>query len=75
MSRRKANYANVKVVTNSIFFIIIFSLSIWYYKQIPDYHWTLIVPWFLTAVMFVALRIKSNSKSNRKVKSKIKRYM
>lgn len=83
MSLRKNN--KIKIFLRIVIFILITSLSIYYYKQIPCQnliHWTLIVPWVLSLILFILLKLlkkevpeKTTTRQYNSNVKKIKRFL
>ena len=75
---KKRNQKKLKRLVNYFSFIILASISIWYYFQLPKpIHWTVIVPWALSAVFLILWCLADRPPAIEKCrisKPKIKRY-
>ena len=76
---KKRNKNKIRLYGYCALFTIIATSAIWYYLQLPQpLHWTLAIPWSLSAMFFILWRwskyVGPVNKSGEQ-KSKIKRYV
>lgn len=66
----------LKRLISYLLFAILVSVSFFYIKVLPERHWTMIVPWSLTAIFFIAWRWTVRGHFKKSItRRKIKKYI